>query len=414
MAMNQKMRMSERMVLACGCAAAMMLSGCSLFSSSTSTTSRPMAFAPPARPAPMPAPVTTPPNPEPQAGPAWSNEPETVSGPSHAVNLFGEIGGVERRVQLASAENGLQQHTACDEGYDSDITVDPSGKWMAFSSTRNSDHADIYLQRVDGSSVVQLTSDPAEDVQPAFSPDGKRVAFASTRAGNWDIYVMDVDGKNVQQVTSSPAEEMHPSFSPDGNRLVYCALSGKSDQWELWIADLNTHERKMIGQGLFPSWCPKAGIDRIAFQRARQRGSHWFGLWTVDLIDGEPRRLTEVASSSQAAVVSPSWSPDGLRLTFAAILAPNAPGGEHAPRHTDVWVVNADGTGKQRLTDSQGLNVSPFWASSNRIFFVSDRGGHENVWSVRAEGAPTLAGNPGKPAGKPAAVGSADTGEIGH
>src|SRR4029434_5050463 len=114
-----------------------------------------------------------------------------------------------------SSEISCHKHTACDEGYDSDVTVDPTGKWLAFASTRHSEHTDIYLQRVGGNSVGQLTSDPAEDSQPAFSPDGRQIAFCSTRSGNWDIYIMDVDGKNVVQVTNSPSQELHPSFSPD-------------------------------------------------------------------------------------------------------------------------------------------------------------------------------------------------------
>ncbi len=50
-----------------------------------------------------------------------------------------------------------------------------------------------------------------------FSPDGKQIAFCSTRGGNWDIYTMDIDGKNVVQVTNDPMQHIHPSFSPDGN-----------------------------------------------------------------------------------------------------------------------------------------------------------------------------------------------------
>ena len=75
---------------------------------------------------------------------------------------------------------------------------------------------------------------------PAFSPDGKWIAFSSTRAGNWQIYMMDIDGRNVVQVTSGPMQAIHPSFSPDGTRLVYCALGGRSGQWELWTVDLRT------------------------------------------------------------------------------------------------------------------------------------------------------------------------------
>jgi len=77
---------------------------------------------------------------------------------------------------------------------------------------------------------------------------------------------------------------------------------------ELWTVDLASGEKRMIGFGLFPVG-RRQGSRQIAFQRARQRGSRWFSLWTLDLVDGEARRITEVAVSANAAIVSPCWSP---------------------------------------------------------------------------------------------------------
>ncbi len=239
------------------------------------------------------------------------------------MNVYGEFDGKQRGPATAHGNGGFEEHTFLDEGFDSDVNVDPTGKWMVFTSTRDSDHPNIYMQRVDGVSVIQLTNDEADYAFPSFSPDGKQIAFCSTRAGEWDIYTMDVDGKNVVQITSDPMQHIHPSFSPDGNRLVYCCLGGKSGQWELWTVDLTTSEKRMIGFGLFPNWSPIKTVDRIAFQRARQRGGRWFSLWTLDLVDGEARRVTEVAASSNAAIVCPSWSPDGKEIAFATIAEPN-------------------------------------------------------------------------------------------
>jgi Tol biopolymer transport system component len=321
-----------------------------------------------------------------------SSEPKTHfiaaedAASTRAVNVFGEFNGVPRgAVPAGPAEAGFQQHTVTEEGFDADVTVDPSGRWLAFSSTRHSEQSDIYLKRADGTSVIQLTADSAEDVHPCFSPDGRRIAFASTRSGNWDLYVMDTDGRNVEQVTTGPAQEMHPSFSPDGNRLVYSALSTRNDQWDLWVIDLPTGAKRLIGQGLFPTWSPRQDVDRIAFQRARQRGSRWFSLWTLDLVNGEPRRLTEVAASANAAIVSPAWSPDGARLAFTTILDPNTPDTNQPTGCNDVWIVSADGTSRQRITNGFGLNLAPHWAPDNRLYFISDRSGQENIWSARVD-----------------------------
>jgi Tol biopolymer transport system component len=297
------------------------------------------------------------------------------------INVFGEFNGVQRQPPKRIGEAGFQQHTFLDEGYDGDVAVDPKGQWLVFSSTRHSENADIYLQRVDGVSVTQLTSDDAADANPVFSPDGSRIAFCSTRAGNWDIFVMDIDGRNITQVTSSPMQEIHPSFSPDGARLVYSAMSPRSQQWELWTVNLLTNERRMIGFGLFPTWSPAKDKDQIAFQKARARGSRWFSLWTLELVDGEARRVTEVAVSSNAAIVSPSWSPDGKRLSFATIVEP----AKGQTGQQDIWTVSSDGTNRHRITDGTGLCATPFWGADNRVYFVSNRGGADCIWSAKVD-----------------------------
>jgi TolB protein len=319
----------------------------------------------------------------------YDDAEHTLAPAPKPTNVFGEFGGQASAgsSRTTAGDNGFQQHTFSDEGFDSDVAADPTGKWLCFASTRHSERPSLYLQRVNGQSVTQISGGLADDAYPSFSPDGKTISFCSNRTGSWQVYVMDIDGRNVVQVTNGVGQNIKPSFSPDGRRLVYCAIGGRSQQWELWVANLESGEKRMIGYGLFPTWSPEKGVDRIAFQRARQRGSRWFSIWTLDLVDGEARRITEVVASTNSAIVAPAWSPDGKKLAFATVVDPTQGKGK---TQQDVWTINSDGTNRQRLTDGSGVSIAPFWASDNRVYFVSNRGGTEAIWSSRTDARQTM------------------------
>ncbi|MCH7592327.1 MAG: PD40 domain-containing protein [Planctomycetes bacterium] len=321
-----------------------------------------------------------------QVNPTWA---VLAASNARQINMFGDLPDGTVPSFHARATVSLQRHTFSEVGRDFDPDLDAQGRRIVFASTRHHVRPALYMKRHNGVTVTQLTSDPASDVQPMFSPDGTKIAFASDRAGSWDIWVMDLTGGPPVQVTTRDADEVHPSWSPDGTQLVFCSLSVLSGQWELWLADATRRAgKRFIGFGLFPEWSPVE--DTIVFQRAREQGDRRFSIWTISLVDGEPGYPTEIASSGQNALILPSWSPDGRQLTYtsSAVLTSsrsNGMGTDNGP--FDIWVVNADGTGNVRLTDGATRNFGPTFGPGSRVFFASDRTGFENIWSLVSAGA---------------------------
>lgn len=324
-----------------------------------------------------------------------NNQPATAQPSNAAINLYGEVlaRSMTPRISNSPAKVGganVTQVSFAMEGADFDPDISPDGKKIVYASTQHKFTSDIYIKSVDSRVVSQLTNDPANDVMPKISPDGTRLAFASNRTGNWDIFVMPITGGRAIQLTNTSGDDLHPSWSPDGTKLAFCRLGEVSGQWEIWITDVaNSGVASFVSYGLFPSWCPTphtgaGGADKIAFQKSRERGDRAFGVWTIDLKDGQAGNLTEVASTPLAACINPAWSLDGQWLAFATVPNPRewARSTDTRPTSADLWLIDINGSSRISLSAGSAVNLMPAWGPNNRLFFVSDRGGVDNVWSM--------------------------------
>lgn len=308
--------------------------------------------------------------------------------------------------EIAPESPNVSQVTFAHDGAVFDPVVSADGLFVVFASTQHRPTADIYLKQVNSRVVTQLTSDPAHDAMPAISPDGSRIAFTSNRAGSWDIFVMPIAGGRPLQITADPAHEVHPSWSPDGSKIVFSRLGSTSGRWEMWVVDAhNSATSQFIGYGQFPEWCPVAGTglgggDRILFQRSRERGSRAYSVWTIDYDNGQASRPTEIASSPTAALINPTWSPDGRRLIYASIPIDGRWDARTArrPSQSDLWMIDIEGTNLVRLTDGHALDLMPAWASPTTVYFASDRGGVDNLWTLDVADAIAIAQGSPSPA----------------
>ena len=192
--------------------------------------------------------------------------------------------------------------------------------------------------------------------EPAWSPDGTRIAFTSDRTGRSGIYVMRSDGTRTRRLSISDAGDVRPSWSPDGQRIVFA----RSALGRLYVIDADGGHLRPITQGVYasdsdPAWSPDG--TRIAFVR-RQRGGDVAAVYLIGA-DGQGLcRLTPFAKS----VYWPAWSPDGSRLTYT-----KRNGSGFA-----VAVVRADGRGLRTLTP-EWLDFTPTWSSDGtKIVFARE------------------------------------------
>lgn len=251
--------------------------------------------------------------------------------------------------------------------------------------------SDIFLQRVGGGNPINLTPDtPWDDTQPAFSPDGQRVAFRSEREGG-GIFVMGATGESVSRVTDFG---YNPSWSPDGKEIAV-ATEGVTEPWirmdgsQVWRVDLATEKRKLIvaGDAVQPSWSPNR--RRIAYWGLASHGSART-VSTVPVDGGEAVPVTHDSFLNW----NPVWSPDGTRLYFIS----------DRNGSLNVWQVEID-EGSGRVTRPP----VPVTSSSQSIRFLSvSRDGRRIAYATddRKNHLESVAFDPGEliPVGSPAAI----------
>jgi TolB protein len=317
-------------------------------------------------------------------------------GPNLAASLYGSM--LDTEIPIQSSETDTQtfnarQVTFTGEGSDFDPAVSRDGQFIVFASTQHSPTADIYIKQAGSRVLTRLTTDPGHDVMPAISPDGTRIAFASNRGGNWDIWVMPITGGQAIQVSTDAAHELHPSWSPDGRHIVYSRLGTTSGRWELWVADpYDAMTSQFIGYGMFPEWSPVTGTgvnnaDKILFQRSRERGDRTFAVWTLDyhVESNLAGHETQIASDPNLAYINPTWSPDGMWITYAVVPNPQkwiGSGTEALPPNASIWMIGLDGRGEMPLTRGGTVDLMPTWSPNGKVYFVSNRTGKENLWSL--------------------------------
>ena len=187
------------------------------------------------------------------------------------------------------------------------------------------EHGDLYIANVRRSGVTRLTTNPGDDDDPAWSRDGKRIAFRSERAGAYGIFVIGATGRGLKRLTSNSAFfDYGPAWSPDSTRIAF--VSRRSEGTKDYQDEIDVIKADGTGRIRFP----KLSFERVAFP--------------------------------------PAWSPDGKQLVFQSGYESMFGSGY------DLYVANADGTAMKEIARGGEANVHPVWASDGKwIYFLSNR-----------------------------------------
>ncbi len=229
--------------------------------------------------------------------------------------------------------------------------LSPDGKFIVFYSDRDGDN-EIYRMKLDDRSVEQLTKNNSHDYDPAYSPDGTMIAYKSTAFDQkGDIFIMDADGSNPRNLTPdrSDTEEWDPTFTLDGKKIIFVIRTNGDDMTDE-IAEINTDGTgfKQLTSNNIPDWYPSIhpSLDRIVFI-SKTDPKNPDDIY-VSALDGTDRVQMTALPGNDA---DPSWSQFGDKIIFI-----NDQDGDY-----DIYMMNADGTHQKKLFDTYTTELSPIF-----------------------------------------------------
>jgi len=298
---------------------------------------------------------------------------------------------------LAQSPRGITPEDYFAFEFISDPNISPDGKLVAYVVTKidraqNRRNSSIWMVATDGSrGPWQFTTAPQNSNSPRWSPDGKSVAFLSSRPESTaptsssaeqprsQVWLLSMAGGEAKRVTNLKNGASSVRWSPDGARLVVVSRIGPSDS--------RTGDAK-----------DRSDVRHYKNSTYKFNDSGWFDdrrthLWVVDLNSGNGKQITEGDDWNDS---DPQWSPDGKRIAFVS----NRTGKEYEEnRNSDVWIVNADGSGTlTKISDHEESDNQPRWSPDGKsIAFTGEvhERDHPKIWLAPSSGgtASVLAAN---------------------
>jgi Tol biopolymer transport system component len=179
--------------------------------------------------------------------------------------------------------------------YDWNAQYSPDGKKVVFASAR-SGSMEIWTCDADASNAVQVTSLAAHSGTPRWSPDGRRIVFDSNKEGRFQVYVVDASGGAPKRLTDNPADDAAPSFSRDGKRIYFSSM--RTGRWEVWKTTTEGGQPVQVTRN--GGFCPFESADGQVVYYQRTQGPS--DVWAIPVQGGNETRVVESVGQRQFAV----------------------------------------------------------------------------------------------------------------
>ncbi len=248
-------------------------------------------------------------------------------------------------------------------GSNTEPAYSPDGSRIAFISGRDSQY-EIYVMNANGTNQRRLTNSGVTEQNPVWSPDGTRILFEAPPSGtnNRDIWVMNADGTGKTNLTNNPAIDGDPAWSPDGTKIAFNS-AGRPEQFnqDIYVMNAdgsgqtnitpNTTNPDYQGHDAFPAWFQTQNGTKIAYEHGHDAlGGGLPDIWTMDP-NGAGK--TNVSNNDATSDTMPAWSPDGTKVAYVGTVS--------GTTNRDIYTMNADGTGQGPTHSNPAFDQKPDW-----------------------------------------------------